>query len=67
MTKNFPYLTKSDTAKLFREIYALGVGRITYKTIHYNCLMRGLFIPLLQKKLIKKKNRLNTKKKENIL
>lgn len=48
MYKNFPFLTKGDIAKLYREIYALGLGRVTYKTIHFICLMRGLFIPLLQ-------------------
>lgn len=32
-------------------MYTLGVSHITYKTIHYVCSMRGLFIPLLRTKL----------------
>lgn len=51
MTKNFDFLTKSDIAKLYRDMYTLGVSHITYKTIHYVCSMRGLFIPLLKAKM----------------
>lgn len=54
MSKNFDFLTKNDIAKLYREIYTLGVSHITYKTIHYVCSMRGLFIPLLRTKLATK-------------
>lgn len=51
MSKNFDFLTKGDIAKLYREIYTLGVSNITYKTIHYICSAKGLFIPLLRAKL----------------
>lgn len=54
MSKNFDFMTKSDIAKLYREIYTLGVSHITYKTVHYICSMRGLFIPLLKAKLSNK-------------
>lgn len=52
MVKNFSYLTRGDVAKLYRETYTLGVGEITYKTIHFVCSMRGLFIPLVRHKLM---------------
>lgn len=32
-------------------MYTLGVSHITYKTIHFVCSTRGLFIPLLRSKL----------------
>jgi|LakMenEpi03Aug12_release.lakeMendotaPanAssembly.Ray.scaffolds.fasta_scaffold4256866_1 hypothetical protein len=54
MTKNFDFLTKADIAKLYREMYTLSVSHITYKTIHHVCSIRGLFIPLLRKKMLTK-------------
>ena len=52
MEKNFEFLTKGDIAKLYREIYAIGMGDISYKLIHYVCTTRGLFIPLIQHKMM---------------
>jgi hypothetical protein len=54
MSKNFDFLTKGDIAKLYREIYTLGVSHITYKTIHFVCSVKGLFIPLLRNKSFSK-------------
>ena len=47
MSTNFSHLTSVEVAELYRETYMLSSGHPTYKTIHYVCGMRGLFIPLL--------------------
>ena len=54
MEKNFPFLLSQDIAQLFRETYGLSLGNITYKSIHYICSVKGLFIVLLKEKMLKK-------------
>ena len=54
MEKNFPFLTTQDVSRLFRETYTLAMGNITYKTIHFICSSKGLFIPLIREKLMRK-------------
>jgi hypothetical protein len=52
MCKNFTFLSSPETAELYRELYAMSSGHITYKAIHYLCGVRGLFIPLLLSKRV---------------
>jgi hypothetical protein len=47
MIKNFEFLTTIDICELYREAYSLSSGHISYKTIHYICTSKGLFIPLI--------------------
>jgi len=54
MNKNFTFLSSIDIAQLYREIYSLSSGHITYKAIHYICGMKGLFIPLMLDKRMNK-------------
>lgn len=50
MNKNFVFLSSIEIAELYREIYSLSSGHITYKAIHYICGVKGLFIPLMLEK-----------------
>lgn len=52
MCKNFSFISSVEIAELYREVYALSSGHITYKAIHYVCGVRGLFIPLMLAKRV---------------
>ena len=54
MSKNFTFLPSAEIAAPYRETYTLSSGHINYRTIHYVCGMRGLFIPLLLAKRLGK-------------
>jgi hypothetical protein len=54
MCKNFTFLSSIEIAELYREVYSLSSGHITYKAIHYICGLKGLFIPLMLSKRITK-------------
>ena len=52
MITNFTFLSSVEIAELYRSVYALSSGHITYKAIHYMCGMHGLFIPLMLAKRV---------------
>lgn len=54
MMKNFSFMSSVEIGQLYREVYALSSGHITYKAIHYICGVKGLFIPLMLSKRINK-------------
>jgi hypothetical protein len=47
MVKSFSFLSSPEIAEIYREMYHLSSGQITYKTLHYICGAKGLFIPLI--------------------